>query len=223
VDRLSVPAYRFVAFLQDHDQVGNRATGDRIAVLLSRDMLHVAAGLVLTAPFTPMLFMGEEWGADTPFQYFTDHTDPYFASAVSSGRRAEFAAHGWAEADVPDPQDPETFRRSKLDWSQPERDPYASTLAWYRELLALRKARAEITDARLDRIRVDYDEDARWLLVHRGSLRIAANLGKASARIPAGPGGVLAASRQDISVAGDEALLPPESFAVIDISGPSKL
>jgi maltooligosyltrehalose trehalohydrolase len=219
VDRASVPAYRFVCFLQDHDQVGNRAVGDRITGLLSRDMLHVAAGLVLTAPFTPMLFMGEEWGADTPFQFFTDHTDPFFAEAVSTGRRGEFAAHGWAEGDVPDPQDPQTFHRSKLDWSQPSRAPYAGTLEWYRQLIALRKARPEITDPRLDRVRVDYDEDARWLLVHRGPLRIAANLGKASARIPAGPGGVLAASSQDISVAGDEALLPPESFAVIDMAG----
>jgi maltooligosyltrehalose trehalohydrolase len=218
VDRASVPAYRFVCFLQDHDQVGNRAVGDRITGLLSRDMLHVAAGLVLTAPFTPMLFMGEEWGADTPFQFFTDHTDPFFADAVSAGRRSEFTAHGWAEDDVPDPQDPATFHRSKLDWSQPSRAPYAGTLEWYRQLIALRRERPEITDPRLDRVRVDYDEDARWLLVHRGSLRIAANLGKASARIPAGPGGVLAASRQDISVTGDEALLPPESFAVIDIS-----
>jgi malto-oligosyltrehalose trehalohydrolase len=230
VDRLSVPAYRFVCFLQDHDQVGNRATGDRITGSVSRDMLHVAAGLVLTAPFTPMLFMGEEWGADTPFLYFTDHEDPYFASAVSRGRRAEFAAHGWAEADVPDPQDPGTFRRSRLDWSQPERDPYAPTLAWYRRLIALRKARPEITDPRLDRVRVDYDEDARWLLVHRGNLRIAANLagpaqGKAAARIlvglsGAGQASVLAASNEGVCVADGAVLLPPESLAVIDVSDP---
>jgi maltooligosyltrehalose trehalohydrolase len=228
VDRLSTPAYRFVGFLQDHDQVGNRAVGDRFTSLVSRDMLHVAAGLVLTAPFTPMLFMGEEWGADTPFQYFTDHTDPFFASAVSEGRRGEFAAHGWAATDVPDPQDPETFRRSKLDWSQPAREPYATTLAWYRRLIALRKARPEITDPRLDQVRVDYDEDARWLLVHRGNLRIAANLaspahGTAAARIPLGAGHVLsgrvlAASCQGISVTGEGAFLPPESFAVIDAS-----
>ncbi|HEX3965066.1 MAG TPA: malto-oligosyltrehalose trehalohydrolase [Trebonia sp.] len=228
VDRRSVLAYRFVCFLQDHDQVGNRATGDRITGSVSRDMLHVAAGLVLTAPFTPMLFMGEEWGAGTPFLYFTDHVDPYFASAVSRGRRAEFAAHGWAEADIPDPQDPETFRRSRLDWSQPERAPYAPTLAWYRRLIALRKAHSEITDPRLDQVRADYDEDARWLLVHRGNLRIAANLarpaeGGTAVRIPVGRASVLAASNQGVSVADGQVLLPPESLAVIDVSDPPKL
>jgi maltooligosyltrehalose trehalohydrolase len=223
VDRLTTPAYRFVCFLQDHDQVGNRAIGDRITASLTRDRLHVAAGLVLTAPFTPMLFMGEEWGADTPFQYFTDHADPFFAAAVSNGRRSEFAAHGWAAGDVPDPQDPETFLRSKLDWSQREREPYAATLAWYSDLIALRRSRPELADPRLAVVRADFDEDARWLLVHRGGLRIAANLGTALARIPAGDGAVLAASKPAVSVASGELFLPPGSFAVIDISEPPKV
>jgi maltooligosyltrehalose trehalohydrolase len=222
VDRARTPAYRFAGFLQDHDQVGNRATGDRIASSLSPRMLRVAAGIVLTTPFTPMLFMGEEWGADTPFQFFTDHTDPYFADAVSAGRRAEFARHGWAPGDVPDPQDPATFARSKLDWSQPRREPYATTLEWYRQLIALRRACPEITDPRLDRIRVDYDEDGRWLLIHRGAVRIAANLGPAAVRIPLGLTGPAAAScpRLLISSVPGAALdsaaitLPAESFAV---------
>jgi len=139
---------------------------------------------VLTAPFTPMLFMGEEWGADTPWQYFTDHTDPDLARAVSAGRKSEFAAHGWGAEQIPDPQDKETFLRSKLDWSQPGREPHRSLLDWYRSLLSLRRARPELTDPRLDRVRVGYDEDARWLLVRRGPLRIAANLGAAGVQIP---------------------------------------
>jgi maltooligosyltrehalose trehalohydrolase len=203
--------------------VGNRAQGDRITSSLSRDMLHVAAGLVLTAPFTPMLFMGEEWGADTPFQYFTDHTDPFFAHAVSTGRREEFVSHGWSLRDVPDPQDRQTFLRSKLDWSQPGHGSYAATLAWYTELIALRRSRPELIDHRLDRVRVDYDEEARWLLVHRGSLRVVASLGQRAAAIPVGHGRLLAASNQGISVADGDALLPPESFAVIDISQPPEL
>ncbi len=147
-------AYRFVVFAQDHDQVGNRAMGDRLPATLAghphRDgLLRIAAGLVLTAPFTPMLFMGEEWGADTPWQFFTDHTDPFFAEAVSNGRRSEFARHGWEFAAVPDPQDKETFLRSKLDWSQPAGEPYRSLLGWYRSLLALRRSRPELTDPRL--------------------------------------------------------------------------
>ena len=92
VDVFRLPAHRFLGYLQDHDQVGNRATGDRIAASLSPDLVKVGAGLVLTGPYTPMLFMGEEWGADTPWQYFTDHIEPWLAKAVAEGRKAEFAA-----------------------------------------------------------------------------------------------------------------------------------
>ncbi len=228
VDVLTIPAYRFAGFLQDHDQVGNRAIGDRIAATLAGHPLHdgllrVAAGLVLTAPFTPLLFMGEEWGADTPWQFFTDHTDPALAQAVSAGRKSEFATHGWGLADIPDPQDKETFLRSKLDWAQPDQEPYRSVLDWYRSLLALRRARPELTDPRLDHRRVDCDEDARWLLVTRGPLRIAANLGTSTASIPltsASTGrapALLAASDPDITVKPEAITLPPASFVVVDI------
>jgi maltooligosyltrehalose trehalohydrolase len=227
VDVLTMPAYRFVVFDQDHDQVGNRAIGDRLPSTLAgnplRDgLLRVASGLVLLSPYTPMLFMGEEWGADTPWQYFTDHTDPFFASAVSEGRRSEFAAHGWDFDEVPDPQDKETFLRSKLDWSQLSQEPYASLLSWYRELLALRRARPELTDSRLSLVRAEYDEAARWLLVHRGALRIAANLGTEPADIPlasgVAPATVLTASDADISVKDGIATLPAASIAVIEVA-----
>ncbi len=226
VDVSSVPAYRFVCFDQDHDQVGNRAMGDRIAATLAGDphregLLRVAAGLVLTASFTPMLFMGEEWGADTPWQFFTDHTDPELARAVSEGRRAEFAEHGWGAAEVPDPQDKQTFLRSKLDWSQPGREPYRSRLDWYRALIALRRARPELTDPRLDQVRADYDEDARWLLVTRGPLRIAANLGDLPVSVPLAcwppAASVLLASDPDIRIESGVVSLPPASFAVVNV------
>jgi malto-oligosyltrehalose trehalohydrolase len=222
VDLLQVPAYRFVCFLQDHDQVGNRALGDRIAATLRGDprcagLLRVAAGLVLTAPFTPMLFMGEEWGADTPWQFFTDHTDPELAAAVSDGRRSEFAAHGWGGAEIPDPQDKETFLRSKLDWMQQNGEPYLSLLSWYQSLLALRRARPELTDPRLDLVRADYDEESRWLLVTRGALRIAANLGAAPAKLPLPQGAtMLLASTPDITLQSGTIQLPPASFAVAE-------
>jgi malto-oligosyltrehalose trehalohydrolase len=225
VDTLRTPGYQFIGFIQDHDQVGNRATGDRLPVTLAghphRDgLLRVASGLLLTAPFTPMLFMGEEWGADTPWQFFTDHTDPFLAEAVSNGRRSEFAAHGWGFADVPDPQDKETFLRSKLDWSQPGREPHGSLLRWYRSLLALRRARPELTDPRLDQVRVEFDEDARWLLVHRGALLIAANLGDQPVDIQvasgaAGRGPVILGSDPGISVQPGAIALPPAAFAVV--------
>jgi maltooligosyltrehalose trehalohydrolase len=178
----------------------------------------VGAGLVLTAPYTPMLFMGEEWGADTPWQYFTDHIDPGLAKAVAQGRKAEFAAHGWAAADVPDPQDEATFLRSKLDWTQLDREPYLGLLAWYRELIALRRARPELTDPRLDRVSADFDEDARWIMVRRGGLRIAANLGPEAVTLALGqPGtGVLAASSAAVAIIQDRVTIPPAAFAVIE-------
>jgi maltooligosyltrehalose trehalohydrolase len=226
VDTLRTPAYRFVVFDQDHDQVGNRAVGDRLPATLAahphRDgLLRIAAGLVLTAPFTPMLFMGEEWGADTPWQYFTDHTDPFLAEAVSTGRRSEFARHGWEFAEVPDPQDKETFLRSKLDWSQPSGPPYAPLLDWYRSLIALRRSRPELTDPRLDQVRVEYSEDDRWIVVHRGALRVAASLAGIPVEIPvapdhAGPASVLLASDPGISLTAGTLTLPAASFAVVE-------
>jgi malto-oligosyltrehalose trehalohydrolase len=222
VDVLRLPAHRFLGYLQDHDQVGNRATGDRVAATQPPDLVKVGAGLVLTAPYTPMLFMGEEWGADTPWQYFTDHIDPGLAKAVAQGRKAEFAAYGWAATDVPDPQDEATFRRSKLDWVQLDREPYLGILAWYRELIALRRARPELTDPRLDRVSADFDENARWIMVRRGRLRIAANLGTAPIQLSLGqPGtGVLAASSPGVAIQQDTATLPPAAFTVIETGGP---
>jgi maltooligosyltrehalose trehalohydrolase len=165
-----------------------------------------------------MLFMGEEWGADTPWQYFTDHVEPWLADAVARGRREEFARYGWAATDVPDPQDPATFTRSKLDWSQPGREPYRDILAWYRELIALRRARPELTDPRLDRVRADHDDADRWLVVHRGRLRIAANLSRSPRRLPLGAPatGILAASSLGIKLDGDAVAMPPATLAVIE-------
>jgi maltooligosyltrehalose trehalohydrolase len=222
VDVFRLPAHRFLGYLQDHDQIGNRATGDRIAATLPAELVKVGAGLVLTSPYTPMLFMGEEWGADTPWQYFTDHIEPWLAKAVAEGRKAEFATHGWNAADVPDPQDKETFLRSKLDWAQRDREPYLGILAWYRELIALRRARPELTDPRLDRVSADFDEDARWIMVRRGRLRIAANLGPQAVRLPLGQRGtgVLAASSPGVAINQDTVTLPPAAFAVIETRDP---
>ncbi|MGK5632363.1 malto-oligosyltrehalose trehalohydrolase, partial [Streptomyces sp. URMC 123] len=146
LDPRALPAHRLLGYAQTHDQIGNRARGDRLSAALSPGRLACAAALVLLAPFTPMLFMGEEWGARTPWQFFTDHTDPELAEAVRDGRRREFAAHGWAESDIPDPQDPATRRRSCLDWSEPEREPHAGLLAWHRELIALRRAEPALSE-----------------------------------------------------------------------------
>ncbi|MGY4642690.1 malto-oligosyltrehalose trehalohydrolase [Cellulomonas sp. URHB0016] len=137
--------HRFVVFASDHDQVGNRALGDRPSARLSAGLLAVEAALVLLSPFTPMIFMGEEWGASTPWQYFTSYPDADLGDAVSRGRRSEFGGHGWRDLYgedpvVPDPQDPRTFRRSVLDRAETGRPPHAQVLDWYRRLVALRRS-----------------------------------------------------------------------------------
>ena len=181
-------------------------------------LLKVAAGLVLTAPFTPMLFMGEEWGASTPWQYFTDHPDPGLATAVARGRRAEFAAYGWQPADVPDPQDEATFLRSKLDWSEPGQGHHAELLGWYTELIALRRARPELTDPRLGRVRARYDEDQRWLVLRRGGLRVVTNLAAQTRRVPLDRPvlSVLAASGPGVAAGRDGITMPPGTLAVAE-------
>ena len=131
---------------------------------------------MLTAPFTPMLFMGEEWGAGTPWQFFTSHPEPELGRATAEGRIGEFAEHGWDADVVPDPQDPETFTRSKLDWSELSQEPHERLLAVHRSLLALRRAHPDLVDSDLTGVEVDWDDADRWMVVHRGSLRVVVNL-----------------------------------------------
>jgi maltooligosyltrehalose trehalohydrolase len=176
VDTALLPGWKFLGYLQDHDQIGNRAVGDRISASLSPGLLAVGATIVLTTPFTPMLFMGEEWGATTPWQFFTSHPEPELGTATAEGRMGEFAEHGWDPDVVPDPQDPQTFTRSKLDWSEPGKEPHRHLLEVNRALLALRKAEPELVDPDLRATEVAWDDDDRWLVVHRGSLRVVANL-----------------------------------------------
>jgi malto-oligosyltrehalose trehalohydrolase len=215
-----IPAEAFIGFLQDHDQVGNRAIGDRISASLPLDLLKLGAGLLLTSPFTPMLFMGEEWGSKTPWQYFTDHPDTGLGRAVADGRRAEFARHGWRAADVPDPQDPATFERSKLDWSRASSPDGRDLLAWYRELIRLRRSRPELTDPRLDLVGTSYDEGRRWLVLTRGRIRVAANFGDEPQRLPVGvPHGlVLAASKAGACLTGDGSVLVPAAAIAVVLS-----
>ncbi|MFB7406280.1 malto-oligosyltrehalose trehalohydrolase [Streptomyces sp. NPDC056202] len=219
VDRERTPAHRFLGYAQTHDQIGNRALGDRLSASLSPGLLACAATLVLTGPSVPMLFMGEEWGATTPWQYFTDHTDPELAEAVRRGRRREFAEHGWDENEVPDPQEAATRDRSVLDRSERERDPHKRLLAWYRQLIALRRTLPDLTDPDLAGVKAAFDEEARWLVFRRGVLRVAVNLGKEPAVIPLGSNGrdqVLAAWEPVDSPSGDGVLrLPGESAVVL--------
>lgn len=135
----AITPWQLVVFAQNHDQVGNRAEGERLTALASPAGLRVAAAAVLLAPYLPLLFMGEEYGETAPFLYFTSHSDAHLIEAVRRGRREEFAAFAWKE-EPPDPQDPATFRRSGLRWEPAALQPWQRALReYYRELIALRK------------------------------------------------------------------------------------
>ena len=130
---------KFVVFGSDHDQVGNRAVGDRPSVILDDAALAATAALVLLSPYTPMLFMGEEWGTRTPFQFFTDHEEDDLARSVSEGRVREFAGFGWDADEIPDPQAAATVEASRLRWSELDEAEHARVLAWYQALTTLRR------------------------------------------------------------------------------------
>ncbi|WP_222267176.1 malto-oligosyltrehalose trehalohydrolase [Modestobacter marinus] len=217
VDTNALPGWKFLAYLQDHDQIGNRAVGDRISASLSPGLLAVGATVVLTSPFTPMLFMGEEWGASTPWQFFTSHPEPELGKATAEGRIGEFAEHGWDAAVVPDPQDPETFTRSKLDWSEVGKEPHAHLLSVHRALLALRKQHPELVDADLTQMAVSWDDEERWLVVDRGSLRVLANLSdqEREVQLDVAATGVLFSTGDAPQLDGTVVHVPAESAAVV--------
>jgi maltooligosyltrehalose trehalohydrolase len=234
VDRTRTAGWRFVVSLQTHDQVGNRALGDRLSAQLTPGLLACGAALLLTGPCTPMLFMGEEWGASTPWQYFTDHTDHSVAAAVRTGRRDEFASHGWLRSDVPDPQDRSTFERSKLDWTELDREPHARLRQWYADLIRVRRERPDLGDPRLDRVRVVEDADARTVTVHRNEDIVVVNLSDVRREVtldierhPADHEAVsipdlevvLAWNSAETSVEGATVGIPPESAAILAARG----
>ncbi len=228
IDRSRTPGWRFVVSLQTHDQVGNRAMGDRLAADVSTSLLACGAALLLTGASTPMLFMGEEWGASTPWQYFTDHTDHTLAEAIRTGRRNEFASHGWDRDEVPDPQADRTAHRSRLNWDEVDTHPHARLLRWYTELIRLRREVGDLGDPRLDRVRVEHDQQAGTVVVYRGEHVVAVNLSESPREVVLQTGGgqepvhdvMLAWSPDDVIVDGNALTIPAES-AVVLASRPS--
>ncbi len=216
---------RFIGFSQNHDQVGNRAQGERLAHLAGLEAAKVAATLVLAGPFVPLLFQGEEWAASSAFQFFVDHQDPELARAVSDGRRREFAAFGWRPDAVPDPSDPATFARSRLDWAEVDVEPHASILAWYRLLIALRRKVPGLRDGRRPAVRLDLE--AGWIVLDRTGASVYANLGPASVLIPwpatwrGASGDLVAGSRPAISVTAGAVSMAPMSAAIVVPGRPS--
>ena len=213
LDTVSIPATRLLAYTCTHDQVGNRALGDRPSQNLSCGQLAIKAALVLGSPYTAMLFMGEEWGASTPFQFFSSHPEPELARATAEGRKAEFAEHGWDADDIPDPQDPQTFERSKLNWAEVGSGLHARLGQVYRDLIALRRNESDLADPWLEHLVIDYDEDQRWIMMRRGMLVIACNLGAAPVTVPVSGEVVLAWGEPGVGV--DSTVLEVHSFAIL--------
>jgi maltooligosyltrehalose trehalohydrolase len=194
VDRALTPGYRFVVALQNHDQIGNREAGERITALTSRALAHIGAVLILTSPFTPMLWMGEEWAASTPWPYFTSHPEPELAARAEQRRIDEFRTWDWDAARQISPQDPNAFYGAKLKWDEVQQPEHAPTLALYQSLIALRRREPDLADPRLDLVQVEFDEEQGWLVVHRGSLRVVVNVSDAPVPVPVATGAVLLAT-----------------------------
>ena len=161
-----VSGEHFVVFTQNHDQIGNRMKGERLGQLVDFEALKVAAGVMLLSPFVPLIFMGEEYGETSPFQYFVSHQDPNLIEAVRQGRKNEFKTFRWNE-DPPDPQDPATFARSKLHWEIQEREPHRQLRDFYTELLWIRKQLPALANPEMSWVEATACENDKTLLVRR--------------------------------------------------------
>lgn len=207
--------HRFLGYVQNHDQVGNRAVGDRISHIAGLDRAKIAAAIVLLSPFVPMIFQGEEWACSSPFQYFVDH-EPDMAKLVSEGRRREFAAFGWKPESIPDPQSPQTFAQSKLNWSERGQLPHAAMLEWYRKLIALRRTTPSLNNGEQGNTRANYSEEERWFRFDRDAVAVLCNLSKGARSFTLSQKSrVLLASRDRVETVGRELMLPPETVAVL--------
>lgn len=160
------PADQFVVFSQNHDQVGNRMLGERLTNLVSFESLKLAAGIVLLSPYIPLLFMGEEYGEEAPFVYFISHSDPNLIEAVRKGRKEEFKAFQW-KGEPLDPQDKETFQRSKINWDKRKSGNHKVLLDFYKHLITLRKETPALSNLDKDSLNVDGSEESKILCIRR--------------------------------------------------------
>jgi maltooligosyltrehalose trehalohydrolase len=218
VDRATTRGWRFVVCLQNHDQVGNRAVGDRLPELTTPGLLRVGATLLLTSPFTPMLWMGEEWAASTRWPFFTSHPEPELAKKTGEGRIAEFAEHGWDVSQMIDPQDPAAYREAVLNWDELAETRHREMLEFYRRLITLRAAEPELRDGVLAAVQADYDDDERWIVVHRGGFRVAANLSGAPREFELAASEIVFATDDAARLDGGTLHLPAESAAIVRAS-----
>ncbi|MDX1891041.1 malto-oligosyltrehalose trehalohydrolase [Mycolicibacterium sp. 050158] len=212
LDTATIPATRLLAYTVTHDQVGNRAVGDRPSQNLDFGQQAIKAALALGSPYTAMLFMGEEWGSSSPFQFFSSHPEPELARATAEGRKAEFAQHGWDADEIPDPQDPATFQRSKLKWDEVGTDDHDRLRRLYQGLIKLRHDEPDLRDPWLDHLHVEYDEGQRWIVMHRGAFAIVCNLGEGAATVPVSGAVVLASDEPTVA---ESTTLQGHSFAIL--------
>lgn len=220
---LEVGGHAFVVCAQNHDQVGNRALGDRPSRVLSDGQLAIEAAVIVAGPFTPMLFMGEEWGARTPFQFFTHFGEDRLAEAVRQGRAEEFGSHGWdvlygGPVDVPDPQARSTFEASKLDWAEREEPSRARLLDWHRSLIALRRSVPEIASDDRTVTSLTYDpEDQTWFVLHRGAAAVVVNLAAHEREVPLAGAGAREAllAWEPVTTTADAVTLPAHGVVVL--------
>jgi maltooligosyltrehalose trehalohydrolase len=208
-------AHHFVHFDQNHDQVGNRACGERLEHLVGLDAAKVSIGLLLTAPYIPMLFMGEEWATTAPFLYFADHEDEEMRRQVAEGRKKEFAAFGF-EGDVPDPEDRKTYEMSKLQWPEQGHGKHAEMLAWVKALIRLRRSRVCFNDGDMHHLEVFRDSERQTLILVRDEARVIMNLGEESQSFSLLAGETLElVSRPDLPIIDERLDLPPMTLAVV--------
>jgi maltooligosyltrehalose trehalohydrolase len=214
--------HRFLGYIQTHDQVGNRAVGDRISHTAGLERAKIAAALYLLSPFVPILFQGEEWAASTPFLYFADHHDPELARAVSEGRKKEFAAFGWDPAYIPDPESQTSFDASKLKWEEVKDADHGEMLAWYQALIQLRRSIPCLNDESAGNVLVTFDEQVKWLRLERGAVTVICNLGDQQQTFDTSPEiRVVIASRGTIRISEGSVRVPPDSVVVLS-QRPSK-
>jgi maltooligosyltrehalose trehalohydrolase len=214
--------HRFLGYIQNHDQIGNRALGDRIGHIAGLDRAKIGAALVLLSPFVPLIFQGEEWAASSPFQYFANHQDPELARAVTEGRQEEFSAFGWDPASIPNPESPATFQSSKLKWNELLAPTHREMLTWYRELIRLRCTNPCLNDPKPGNTLVTFDEHENWIRMQRGTIAVICNLGVSERVFPVPPESkILLASRATPQIIDAEVTLPRDTIAVL--TGPAPL
>jgi maltooligosyltrehalose trehalohydrolase len=212
-----VSANRFQGYIQNHDQVGNRAQGERLSQMLTLGHLQIASAVVMMSPFLPLLFQGEEWGAMTPFYYFTDYPEKDLADAVKGRRAEEFSAFGWRAEELADPQAIKTFEDCRLRWDELDHPTKYTLLAWYKKLIRLRRSEPLLAGEVPAEAVPAFDEAMKWFLFTRGPFLIICNLaaGFQQVRLPSPHYQMLLASDDSLKVEDGTMGLPGLSVAIL--------